>query len=198
MTTASVKIVFLGPTGVGKTAIATRFARDSFSSFSEPTIGASFLAKTLALPSYSIRFNLWDTAGQERYDALTPMYYRGAHAAVLVFDLTHATSFDDMARWVQRLQCDHGPSLIYLVGNKCDKQKERRVSERQVTAFARRHELPYIEVSALNGQGIQDLFLALAEEIRRLPPPPSPPDTGLRLGAGLPGEDGHLSGCCSG
>ena len=198
MTTASAKIVFLGPTGVGKTAIATRFARGSFSRFSEPTIGASFLAKTIRLPSCSIRFNLWDTAGQERYDALTPMFYRGAHAAALVFDPTHAGSFADMGRWVQRLRCDHGPQLIYLVGNKCDNQKERRVAESPITAFARRNDIPYFEVSALNGDGVQDLFLSLAKAIQRLPPPPAPSGDSLQLGDRPPGESSYLSTCCSG
>lgn len=168
MTTASAKVVFLGPTGVGKTAIAIRFARDSFSRFSEPTIGASYLAKTVCYPSFSIRFNLWDTAGQERYDALTPMYYRGAQAAVLVFDLTSPGSFGEMTRWIQRLRCDHGPRLVYLLGNKCDLKEERRVTASTIEDFASKNQMEYFEVSALSGESISSVFEKIGSDIQSL------------------------------
>lgn len=37
-----------------------------------------------------IKFEIWDTAGQERFRSLSPMYYRNAQAAVVVFDVTKA------------------------------------------------------------------------------------------------------------
>ena len=35
---------------------------------------------------------MWDTAGQERYHSLTPLYYRGAQAAIVVYDITNTVS----------------------------------------------------------------------------------------------------------
>lgn len=35
-----------------------------------------------------MKLDIWDTAGQERYHSLAPMYYRGAAAAIVVFDIT--------------------------------------------------------------------------------------------------------------
>lgn len=40
----------------------------------------------------SIKLDIWDTAGQERYHSLAPMYYRGAAAAVVVYDINNAVS----------------------------------------------------------------------------------------------------------
>ena len=37
----------------------------------------------------TIKFEIWDTAGQERYHSLAPMYYRGAQAAIVVYDITN-------------------------------------------------------------------------------------------------------------
>ena len=50
-----------------------------------------------------IQFNVWDTAGQERYRSLAPMYYRGAKAAVVVYDVTSRSSFDGAQSWVREL-----------------------------------------------------------------------------------------------
>jgi small GTP-binding protein len=54
----------------------------------ESTIGAAFFTQVLSLNEATIKFDIWDTAGQERYHSLAPMYYRGAAAAVVVYDLT--------------------------------------------------------------------------------------------------------------
>lgn len=54
-------------------------------------------APSFALPSALaedkvIKFEIWDTAGQERFRSLSPMYYRNAQAAVVVYDVTKAVS----------------------------------------------------------------------------------------------------------
>lgn len=56
----------------------------------ESTIGAAFLTQTLAVNETTVKFEIWDTAGQERYHSLAPMYYRGAAAAIIVYDITNA------------------------------------------------------------------------------------------------------------
>jgi GTPase SAR1 family protein len=39
-----------------------------------------------------VKFDIWDTAGQERYHSLAPMYYRGAAAAIVVYDISSIVS----------------------------------------------------------------------------------------------------------
>ena len=56
--------------------------------FQESTIGAAFFSQVLAMDEATVKLDIWDTAGQERYHSLAPMYYRGAAAAVVVFDIT--------------------------------------------------------------------------------------------------------------
>jgi len=53
---------------------------------------AAFLTKTINCAGVSIKFDIWDTAGQERYHSLAPMYYRGAPAAVVAYDVTSSVS----------------------------------------------------------------------------------------------------------
>lgn len=53
---------------------------------------AAFLTQTVCLDDTTVKFEIWDTAGQERYHSLAPMYYRGAQAAIVVYDITNTVS----------------------------------------------------------------------------------------------------------
>ena len=52
-------------------------------------LSAAFLTQTVCLDDTTVKFEIWDTAGQERYHSLAPMYYRGAQAAIVVYDITN-------------------------------------------------------------------------------------------------------------
>ena len=71
----------------------------------ESTIGAAFLTQTLAVNETTVKFEIWDTAGQERYHSLAPMYYRGAAAAIIVYDITNAVCISNSC---VALQFDRG------------------------------------------------------------------------------------------
>lgn len=53
------------------------------------TFLAAFLTQTVCVDDVTVKFEIWDTAGQERYHSLAPMYYRGAQAAIVVYDITN-------------------------------------------------------------------------------------------------------------
>ena len=82
--------------------------------YQESTIGAAFLTQTVALNDTTVKFEIWDTAGQERYHSLAPMYYRGAAAAIVVYDITNRVSVCTRRVWpVARLAlhlCDDAAS----------------------------------------------------------------------------------------
>ena len=89
---------------VGKTSLLLRWAHDSFDAAQPPTLQASFLAKTLTIDGSPVEVNVWDTAGQERFRSLGPIYYRGADAAVLVYDVTSEASFARVRSWIKELK----------------------------------------------------------------------------------------------
>lgn len=62
--------------------------KGEFFEFRPPTIGAAYMAQSIALNDCTVKLEIWDTAGQERYRALAPMYYRNAAAALIVYDIT--------------------------------------------------------------------------------------------------------------
>ncbi len=107
----------------------------------EPTIGAAFLTQKCRLEDRILRYEIWDTAGQERFHSLAvscyrasvisscitltllhqPMYYRNAQAAVVVYDVTKASSLEKAKSWVKELQRQANPNIVIaLAGNKVD------------------------------------------------------------------------------
>ena len=161
----SCKVVFLGDTSVGKSCLAVRFVRNDFFEFQEPTIGAAFLGKNITLNDTRYKFEIWDTAGQERYRSLAPMYYRGAKAAVVVYDITNEDTFKGAKSWVKELKTKTTNCIVLLVGNKVDLIENRKVDIDMVDDFAKNHGLIYIETSAKTGEKVDEIFKTIAKNL---------------------------------
>ncbi|GBG29783.1 Ras-related protein Rab-5B [Hondaea fermentalgiana] len=142
------KLVLLGETAVGKSSIALQFARGTFLQYQESTIGAAFLTQSVIVDGNTIKFEIWDTAGQERYHSLAPMYYRGAKAAIVVYDITSKQSFERAKAWVAELQQSGSSDMVIaLAGNKADLSSQRDVSEEDAQQYATDNGLLFLETS---------------------------------------------------
>eukprot|EP01103_Thecamoeba_quadrilineata_P003308 TRINITY_DN1309_c0_g1_i2.p1 TRINITY_DN1309_c0_g1~~TRINITY_DN1309_c0_g1_i2.p1 ORF type:complete len:157 (+),score=20.88 TRINITY_DN1309_c0_g1_i2:16-486(+) len=115
------KLVLLGEAGVGKSNLVLRYVQGQYQEHQESTIGASYLSHNLTIDDQLVKLDIWDTAGQERYRALAPMYYRSAHAAVIVYDVTNPDTFEKAKDWVKELhQTGANNVVIAIAGNKID------------------------------------------------------------------------------
>ena len=161
----SCKVVFLGDTSVGKSCLAVRFVRNDFFEFQEPTIGAAFLAKKFTLNDTCYKFEIWDTAGQERYRSLAPMYYRGAKAAVVVYDITSEDTFKGAKSWIKELKTKTKNCVVLLVGNKVDLIENRKVDIDMVEDFIKNHNLIYLETSAKTGKNVEEIFKTIGKNL---------------------------------
>jgi len=167
------KLVLLGDTAVGKSCLVVRFVRDEFFEFQEPTIGAAFLTQTVALDDSTVKFEIWDTAGQERYRSLAPMYYRGAAAAIVVYDITNPDSFTGAKSWVKELQRRGDPNVVIaLAGNKADLESRRKVEFEEANSYAEENGILHLETSAKNANNVKSLFVEIAKKLPKNPPQP--------------------------
>ncbi|EED41812.1 GTPase SAR1 related small G protein [Enterocytozoon bieneusi H348] len=161
--TYTFKLVILGHYSVGKSSIVLNFIKNEFNPNEESTIGAAFLTKTVFIDGTAVKFEIWDTAGQERYYSLIPMYYRGANAALVVYDITSAESFERAKRWIEDLKTEKPDNFMkVLIGNKVDLSEAAVITEEMGKQYAEQEGLLFYQTSAKTGEGIKDLFLELA------------------------------------
>jgi len=160
------KLLLIGDSGVGKTCILFRFSEDAFNTTFISTIGIDFKIKTIELRGKKIKLQIWDTAGQERFHTITTSYYRGAMGIMLVYDITNAKSFDNIAKWLRNID-EHANEDVerMILGNKCDMEEKRVISKERGESIAREHGVRFLETSAKTNINVETAFIQLAESI---------------------------------
>ncbi|NXU90232.1 RAB17 protein, partial [Xiphorhynchus elegans] len=166
--TYTYKVVLLGSMSVGKSSLAYRYVRNDFREFL-PTVGCSFFTHTLNLEGATVKFEIWDTAGQEKYHSVCHLYYRDAHAALLVYDIASKETFKRAKLWLEELEKKFLPDeiVIALVGNKTDLAAEREVTTEEGEEFARTKGLLFMETSAKSNYKVNNVFMAVVQELLR-------------------------------
>ncbi len=160
------KFVILGNHEVGKTSIIRRFVEGTFSELYRATIGLNILSHTFEFFGNEIGVTLYDLGAQKFFKRFRKIYYSGAQAAFIVFDLSNRESFDNATNWYEELR-EFVPDVdvpIVLVGNKSDLAEERNIFYQEGVKLANtlsekeKIKISYIETSALTGENVQDAF----------------------------------------
>jgi small GTP-binding protein len=153
------RICLLGDSGVGKTSVLTRFCDNSFKENYNSTLGVDFRIVTLKYKDIISKLNIWDTAGQERFKSLAVNYLHNSHGFIFVFDLTNKESFENIVSWINLSFDTNKNSIInFLIGNKCDRDSDRKVQQSEAELLAKEKNLHYLETSAKSDENIQKLF----------------------------------------
>ncbi|XP_077122053.1 ras-related protein Rab-24 [Ranitomeya variabilis] len=163
------KVVMLGKESVGKTSLVERYVHHRFLQGPyQNTIGAAFVAKAINVGGRNVMLGIWDTAGSERYEAMSRIYYRGAKAAIVCYDLTDRSSFERVKFWVNELQNFEEHCRIYVCGTKSDlveyDKGMRQVDFHDVQDYADEIKAHLCETSSKTGQSVDELFQKVAED----------------------------------
>ena len=176
MSRVDMKIVLLGKEFGGKTSLAERYIHDRFLGTVpyQATIGAAFGAKKIDAEGRTLTLGIWDTAGSERYESMSRIYYRGAKAAVVCFDLTDRSSFDRAKYWVNELRKNEEHCRLYLCGTKKDlvegeNKHMRQVDYHMVTDYADEIQAEVFETSSKTSENIRELFFKIAVDYAKDP-----------------------------
>ena len=163
------KLLLIGESNVGKTSIILRYVENEFKRFGISTLGVDVKYKFVSLDNIKIRLDIWDTAGQERFRGLAKNYFRGAHAFILVYDITDKDSFYKLKGWIndakEKIENEY---KMFVVGNKKDCSNERKIEFEALKEFSKKYDVSFLEVSAKTGEGIEELFNIVVEELLKL------------------------------
>ncbi|XP_070193751.1 ras-related protein Rab-7L1-like [Littorina saxatilis] len=165
------KVIIIGDPTVGKTSFVHRYVNDSFRRDYKMTIGVDFALKVIRWSDRcNIKLQLWDIAGQERFTSMTRVYYKDAHACIVMFDLSQKNTFQNAVRWKKDLDskcqlADGAAVPCLLLANKCD-LGQREVEQEEVEEMCKEHDfLGWSETSVKEGTMIDESMNYLIEEM---------------------------------
>jgi len=163
----SFKFVIVGSHEVGKTSLIRQFVERKFSGDYRATIGLNIFAHNFDFQGNELNVQLWDIGAQQYFKRFRRIYYNGAEAAFIVYDITNRESFEEVKDWFKELNelIDETNIPIILVGNKDDLAEQRVVSTAEGETLAKslsENGIEYIETSALTGNNVKDAFELIA------------------------------------
>jgi len=172
------KIIILGDSNVGKTAMLHKYVHGAFIQEHKATIGADFLTKEISIDDKLVTLQVWDTAGQERFQSLGTAFYRGADACVLMYDITNDQSFKQIETWYSSFLEQASPEdtenfPFLLCGNKCDLKNARVIQTQDGERLAKQYKMIFYETSALDGTNVETAIRKIASVASELDTVPS-------------------------
>lgn len=170
------KVVLIGESGVGKTSLYRRFIGKNYEENTIKTIDVDFTTQSYSINESLVKLQIWDTAGQERYRSIIRIFLRDADAAILVYDLTDASSLAKGLEWINELRTSARAEVpVALLGNKkdllpkiCADQNEidKRINE--LRGFALSKDLNIFsaaETSAKDDENLTNFLWILSSEM---------------------------------
>ena len=160
------KVILIGDSNTGKTSLINRFVNKTFDEKYLCTIGVDFFMKTIEVDEQTIKLQIWDTAGMEKYKSISSSYYRGSHAAFVIFDLTNKNTFDSITKWIEAYHKSNNPQFqknVILIGNKSDLVDSREITRAEAENFAKMNKMVSWETSAKEGNNVEEVFTYIGQ-----------------------------------
>lgn len=166
------KIVVVGDSQCGKTALLHVFAKDCFPENYVPTVFENYTA-SFEIDTQRIELSLWDTSGSPYYDNVRPLSYPDSDAVLICFDISRPETLDSvLKKWKGEIQEFCPNTKMLLVGCKSDlrtdvstlvelsNHRQTPVSYDQGANMAKQiGAATYIECSALQSENsVRDIF----------------------------------------
>lgn len=117
--------------------------------------------------SVKVKLQIWDTAGGEQFRSLAHIYYKDASAVCLCYDSTSEESYDSLSYWADELRgkSDAENIVMAIVATKTDWVDGAEVSVKTAKAYAQSLGALYMQTSAKEGTGINQLYQQIAEQL---------------------------------
>jgi Ras-related protein Rab-1A len=196
-----IKIILLGESEVGKTALFKRYFNNSFKINNNlATIGMESETKFILINKDICKLTIFDTAGQEKFRAVPRNYYKNADGILLLFDVCNRNSFDKIKDWINEIKIhsnksinnddDKNKLIVYLLGNKID--MERDVNKKEGEKMANELKIKYFEISCKTSINVNEVINRLIIECYNSS---SNESNSIKIGSKKESKNKHV-GCC--
>ncbi|MFX1293997.1 MAG: Rab family GTPase [Promethearchaeota archaeon] len=165
------KVIVVGEPTVGKTTLIRKYTEKKFGALYIPTVGVQVSIKQIPFKIEKfnekclVELNIWDIAGHMRFQKIRKIFYEGANAFLLLYDVTNKKTFDGITHYIEDLKGIIGNICGILIGNKIDFKKERIISEEDGRKKAESLRLDFIETSAKTGANLDYVFELITTNI---------------------------------
>ena len=162
-----VKLVILGRSLVGKSALTYRFINDQFPKEHDTTIEDQYKLN-MTIDGYNCMLEILDTAGQDDYQSMLETWINFGSGFLLVYSIDDVESFNEVKKKYEKLVIIKGKELFscILVGNKCDLGENlRKVPTKEAEEFAKSKGIPFLETSALTKINVKESFVKLVHDL---------------------------------
>lgn len=162
--TPIISFLLAGNSAVGKTSIVDQYQKQEINPNHITTLGVDcrLITKPFMVDGQqvTIKAKMWDSAGQQRFQNLVLSAIQNTQGVLLIYDITEPETFSDCEGWIGKISGvkDLSKFPIFFVGNKKDLEAKRKITKAQAEEFAKKHDFKYFEVSALTGEGIQQVI----------------------------------------
>ncbi|XP_058013511.1 dexamethasone-induced Ras-related protein 1 [Ahaetulla prasina] len=166
------RMVVLGSSKVGKTAIVSRFLNGRFEDQYTPTI-EDFHRKLYSIRGEVYQLDILDTSGNHPFPAMRRLSILTGDVFILVFSLDNRDSFEEVQRLKQQIletkSCLKNKTKenievpLVVCGNKGDRDFYREVESREIEQLLGQDskKCPYFEISAKKNSSLDEMFQAL-------------------------------------
>ncbi|MFQ5981277.1 MAG: GTP-binding protein [Candidatus Heimdallarchaeota archaeon] len=164
------KMILCGDGAVGKTSLVKRYIDHTFQADYRPVMGVDITSKDVKLEDgREVTISIHDIGGQERWSAFRDRFYRGAHLAMFVYDLTRPESLESLTKtWIPEflkfapVEAQPHPPKFIIIGNKSDLKQLLQVSKRKGTSVAKKtNAIGNIRTSAKDDVNVEKAFVDL-------------------------------------
>ena len=156
------KIVIIGESSVGKSAIINQYINQIFIEQAITTIGTDKFSKFEIINNQKIKLNVWDTAGQERFRSLSPLFLKGSNIVLMVYDITNKLSFTELNNfWIEKVKDNTDNIILGVIANKSDLYDMEVVPIEEGKKFASDINGVFFETSARNLETVRNVFIKL-------------------------------------
>ena len=165
----TVKLVILGKSLVGKSALTYRYICDKFPNEHDTTVEDQYKVN-MTIEGIKCEVEILDTAGQDDYQTMLDTWINSADGFILVYSIDNKESFESTkTRYDRIIKLKEGQKVsIVVVGNKCDLADKRKVSREEVDSYCKSHHINFLEASALNTINVKETFLLVARGLLQI------------------------------